>query len=68
MTLARLVILNEVKDLWQTDPLPRRQEEALSPAPAFDTMRMQGHPFVEVARALWSRETVTPNVTKRRKK
>ena len=22
MTLARLVILNEVKDLWQTEPLP----------------------------------------------
>ena len=22
MTLARLVILNEVKDLWQNDPLP----------------------------------------------
>jgi len=23
MTLERLVILNEVKDLWQNDPLPK---------------------------------------------
>jgi hypothetical protein len=25
MTLVRLVILNEVKDLWQSDPLPREK-------------------------------------------
>src|SRR3989304_1974058 len=33
MTLARLVILNEVKDLWQTDPLPLLQWPTIQPDP-----------------------------------
>jgi len=44
----------------------RRLEAALSPTPTFDTMRMQGHLFVEVARALWEREAVHLNFTHRR--
>jgi len=44
----------------------RRLEAPLSSGLAFDTMRMQGHLFVEIARALWSREAVHLNSTHRR--
>ena len=31
MTLARLVILNEVKNPWQTDPLPKARSPVKNP-------------------------------------